>query len=545
VGRHTARAKDILVWNRPDGITLRITAEGLSEIRVDDRQLASGSWSVFNAERWFKDAGSNQVQTKQLSHKSIELLSERRARVRHTKDDVVSITDYVLDGEDILISARVENNHPDAAMNVIGFSGLTFHFDRPPEGQMMVQHISYFQAHGVRLCHPGSWCKIGGSCAIDDSVGVGTTPWRTGLMRTLTLWDYGSWAADRREAFPQRRLLVFAVAPIPPRGARTMDFKLRISRNRDWKHLLAPYRDHFQATFGAVRYEADHRWIATDYVNKSQQAISPTNPYGFHDGSRRMDTDEGVERFCQSVIPALKQHGGQGVILWGQGGDDPRGAMYRPDFDILPPEVERRWPVLAKRLADEKLKLGVCTRPRHMAVRRNWRRDQIIDINPGDPGHRAMLWRRFESMIERGCSLFYLDSFGASFEDVQLMRALREKMGPRILTFAEHQCDAIFPYSGGYSETSFVAGKGGSEPHYRVWSGVRNWEIYRYLCPRAQLASRLYQVQGPIPGSVETVDRFLFRQHISPLLPVSDFRRLPSLGAIQPEFVVADGQWKQ
>jgi hypothetical protein len=278
-------------------------------------------------------------------------------------------------------------------------------------------------------------------------------------------------------------------------------------------------------------------------VNKSQQAISASNPYGFHDGSRRIDTDEGIDRFCEIVIPALKQHGGQGVILWGQGGDDPRGGMYRPDFDILPPEVEQRWPLLADRLSRENLKLGICTRPRHLAVRRNWLKDQIIDINPDDPGHRAMLWHRFESMITKGCGLFYLDSFGSSFEDVKLMQTLREKMGPEVLTFAEHQCDAILPYSGGYSETSFVAGKEGSEPHYRVWSGVRNWEIYQYLCPQAQLTSRLYRVQGSIPERFEPVDRFFFRHRVTPLLPVSDFRRLSQLGAIQPEFVTADGRW--
>ena len=137
---------------------------------------------------------------------------------------------------------------------------------------------------------------------------------------------------------------------MPARGARTFDLRLRVSPNRDWQHLLAPYREHFRATFGPVRYDADYRWIASDYMNHSQQAISPTNPYGFHGGHRRFDLREGVEAFCQTLIPALKSAGGQGVILWGQGGDDPAGRMYRPDFDILPPEVERNWPILARQI---------------------------------------------------------------------------------------------------------------------------------------------------------------------------------------------------
>jgi hypothetical protein len=124
------------------------------------------------------------------------------------------------------------------------------------------------------------------------------------------------------------------------------------------------------------------------------------------------------------------------------------------------------------------------------------------------------------------------------------MRQLREKMGPGILTFAEHQCDAIFPYSGGYSETTLAAAKDGREPGYRVWSGVRNWEIYRWLVPGAQLASRLYRIEEDAPTDLEPVDHFFFRHRITPLLPVSDFRRAPQLGRIQPEFVGPRGQWK-
>ena len=544
VGTAADGAEQSLDYRSPEGVTFQVTADGLSSIRVGDRELAGGEWTVFNAEGWFKDGGSGKVAARPIGEKSIEVRDERHARVRHVGGDVVSTADYTFDGEDVLISARVENRHADEPIRVVGFSGLTFRFDRPPEGQMPVQHVSYFRAHGVGLCHPGFWSKIGGSYAVDDSAGVGVSPWRTGLTRTLILWDYGSWAADKREGFPERKLLYFVVDRVPARGANTFDMKLRVSPDRDWKHLLAPYREHFRRTFGPVQYQADYRWIATDYMNHSQQVVSETNPYGFHGGFRRIDTPEGVEQFCDAVIPVLREHGGQGIILWGQGGDDPRGAMYRPDFDVLPPEVEALWPRLARRFHEAELRLGVCTRPRHVAVRRDWRRDRIIDINPDDPGHRQMLWDRFQAMIDRGCTLFYLDSFGASFEDVKLMRQLREKMGPGILTFAEHQCDAIFPYSGGYSETTLAAAKDDREAGYRVWSGVANWEIYRWLVPGAQLASRLYRIEEDAPKDLEPVDHFFFRHRITPLLPVSDFRRAPQLGRIQREFVGPRGQWK-
>ena len=114
----------------------------------------------------------------------------------------------------------------------------------------------------------------------------------------------------------------------------------------------------------------------------------------------------------------------------------------------------------------------MATRPRDLAVKLDWNQDQIININPDDPGHREMLWRRFDSMMKKGCTLFYLDSFGDSLEDVKLMRWLREKLGSGVRTYCEHQCDAIVPFSGGYSETTLHAEPQDNPPHYRVWSGV-------------------------------------------------------------------------
>jgi len=529
-----------LIFRTPQKAAYRVTADGLTSISFKNRKIASGSWSAFNAERWFKNGGSDKVDTKKFVTKTFKAISPARALVTHAKGDIVCTSNYIFEREDVLISTRIENNHPSEPMKIVGFSGLTFHFDRLPSGLMPVQHISYFKAHGIGLCHPGHWSKFGGSYATDNRIGVGTSPWSTGLMRTLTLWDYASWAADKRAKDPNRRLVYFAVTPIPPRGAVTVDFRLRVSPNCDWKHLLAPYKEHFTKTFGPVQYKSDHRWIATDYLNHSQKAISPTNPYGFHGAHQRIDTDAGAEAFCKKVIGNLKGGSGQGVIVWGHGGDDPRGAMYRPDFDILPPPVEARWGGIAKQFKQAGLKLGVCTRPRHMALRSTWTRDQIININPDDPGHRKMIWKRFDNMIEKGCTLFYLDSFGASFDDVKLMQFLRKKMGPNILTFAEHQCDAIMVYSGGYSETSFTKTP---KPHYRLWSGVRNWEIYQFLAPGSQMASRLYQGQKDIPESFTAPDDFFFSNRITPLLPSGDPKRAKRMKDRQAGYITKQGVW--
>jgi hypothetical protein len=366
-------------------------------------------------------------------------------------------------------------------------------------------------------------------------VGVGVSPWKTSLERSLILFDY---EANKRDNDPVRKLLYFCPVSIPPRGARTFDLRMRVSPNRDWKHLLELYREYFQDTFGPVRYQPDARWIATDYLNHSQQAVSSSNPYGFHGGHRRIDTAESATKFCDLIIPALKTNNGQGIIVWGQGGDDPRGGMYRPDFDVLPSEVEEQWTnKIAPRFKGAGVRLGVTTRPRDMAVKLNWKHDQIISINPDDPGHREMLWRRFDRMIKLGCTLFYLDSFGDSLEDVKLMRWLREKMGPEIRTYCEHQCDAVFPFSGGYSETTLHADHTNAAPHYRLWSGLQEWEIYRWLCPGAEIATRLMEVRGKPPADLESVDRWCARNRIIPLVPVNDFRRASEIKALQGQTV--------
>jgi len=539
-----SRAADELIYKSPSGIGFHVTSGGLSSIALGDRELATGGWSAFNAESWFKDGGSQIVKSDPKGPTSIEIVDDHHARVRQTGGDLICTFDYTFDGEDVLISAHIENNNADAPINIVGFSGLTFRFDKPPAGLMPVQNITYFQVNGVQLCHPSSWQQIGGTYAEDNSIGVGTSPWNIGLIRTLTLWDYADWNADKQANFPQRILRYFVVSPVPPRGSATFDFSLRISPDRDWKHLLEKYREHFQKTFGPVQYKLDARFIGTDYLNGGAPSISPTNPYGFRPGPRRIDTLMGAQTFCNSTIPALKQANGQGIIVWGQTGEDPRGGMYRPDFDVLPPEVEENWQSIAGRFKAAGLKLGVATRPRDMAVKLDWKTDQIIPINPDDPAHRDMLWRRFSNMLSRGCTLFYLDSFGDSFEDVKLMKSLRQKLGPSILTFSEHQSDAMLPYSGGYSETSFTDGSDGKPAGYRLWSGEQNWQIYQWLCPGAQMAGRLFETHGKIP-SPNAPDEWYFTRHITPLIPTDNFRvRLWDMKKLQDQYVMPNGQWR-
>jgi hypothetical protein len=53
----------VVVYETLHGISFHVTTEGLSSIRIGQRALASGGWSVFNAENWFRDSGSGIVKT--------------------------------------------------------------------------------------------------------------------------------------------------------------------------------------------------------------------------------------------------------------------------------------------------------------------------------------------------------------------------------------------------------------------------------------------------------------------------------------------------
>jgi hypothetical protein len=535
------RADEEFVYHSPAGVAFHVTADGLSAITLGERTLASGSWSASNAESWFKDGGEQIVKSEPAGKRTIEIVNDHEARVRQLGGDLFTTFDYTFDGEDVLISARVENGNADSAMNVAGFSGLTFHFQKPPAGLMPVQNIGYFQANGLRLCHPSDFEPIGGTYATDEAIGVGTSPWNTGIVRTLTLWDYTDWSAGKQDALPDRNLRYFVVSPTPARGAATFDFVLRVSTDRSWQHLLGKYREHFQRTFGQVQYKIDARFMGADYLNGDEKTISPQNPFGLR---RRIDSPLFVQQYCNGLIASLKQSNGQGILFWGQTGQDPRGAMYRPDFDVMPPKLAEGFATIAARFKSAGLKIGVATRPRDLAVRLDYAMDQTIFINPDDPAHLDMLWRRYANMINQGCTLFYLDSFGDAFGDIKLMRFLRSRLGPHILTFAEHQTDAIMPYTGGYSETTFTNGDDGKPAGYRLWSNEENWKIYQWLCPGSQMAARLFDVHGTIPKDMDANEWF-FGHRITPIISSDDFRaRLWDIKNQQDKFVTPDGNWR-
>lgn len=525
----------------PQGVVYTVTAGGLSSIRIGEREVARGGWRA-DAGDWILNTGSGKLDAKDIRRKLVRLF-EGLVRVDHEHKDLEVSYLYSLDGEDLKVTALVRNRHATEGLGAVWFRGLTFDFGKPPAGLMFHQHGSYLRAHGVGLCHPSFASRIGGSYAVGDGFGVGLSPAGPSLERTLFWWDYTDWREGQREKLPTRSLSYLVAEPIPPGGLRQFHMTLRVSANADWKHLLEPYKRHFAAVCGEVQYKADHRVFAQACVNGAPSFIKPDNPYGFHGGFRRLDLAEGAKAFGDTLVPALADARGQGVLIWGQGGENPRGAMYRPDFDILPPEVEANWPTLAARFKDAGLRLGVCARPGEIAYQVNWKQDGTLRINPDDPAHIQMMVRRFKAMTDKGCTAFYLDTFGSSLDDVKAMIAYRKALGPDVQTYVEHACDAILPHSGVYTELHFDKK---ANAYGLVFMSVHTWEIFRWLVPGVSCVVRCNAEPKDVPDGIEKPFPFMFRNHLTPL--VADWlvkRDAAELKPLADEYLDDKGQWKK
>ena len=536
-----AAAADAFTYRTPQGVSYAVTSEGLSSITVGGKQVAKGSWHAANMTQLREPAAAPAPLL--FDDRTMEVIEPgARVRVRHAGPAATATFEYAFAGEDVRIKARVENG-TDKAIKATSFEGLSFLFDSAPKGWMVSLDPSWLKAHveGFRGFHPSFENRIGGSYATDESFGVGLTPLNTGLVHTGFFW-WGDPAGPNA-----RRLVSVRPQEIPAGGALTFEMAMRVSPKRDWKHLLDPYKQHFTKTFahptlGPVHYKADFRPMASMSIADTP-SITKDNPYGFHGDARRVDLPDGMKRFCDMVVPGLVEGRGQGMIIWALGGWDTRGAMYRPDFDVLPPEVEANLPQMRQAFERGNVRMGVCTRPGEIAFRGTWKEDWTVRINADDPQHLEIMWGRFKKMIDQGFTLFYLDTFGESLADVKAMQFCRSKMGPDIQTFVEHPCDVTLAFSGAYMELNYDEK---SKNYVIMWGLDRFWEISQYLLPGVQAAAVSRVDEKKLPAGFERPTHFLMRKHIAPFIPDYLIKgQAKELKEVTDEFLDASGQWKQ
>ncbi len=471
-----AAAADTFVYTGPSGVAFTVTTGGLSSVRVGGRPVAEGGWRMFDAGASCPSVASP-VRITDPSAATLERVDASTARVRHEQGDVTVLTTYRFDDEDVRIVSRVENGHASADLPAAAFTGLRLRFERRPDGMLNDTPLErldepgrWFRGGLAASCHPSQATPVGGCFLRGGDAGFGGTPLARGLARTLF---HGSPPVEEEGGFAVT-LDYLEPRPVPRRGAATYELLLRFSANTDWKHLLAPYRDHFRAQHGPTRYRIDRRPIKPEVFASSPHGVSPRNPLG---GRPTLDTPGAVDTYCDDVLDRLKRVRGQGVVIWAPGGWEPRGEMFRTDFDVLPPGIEAQLPRLRRRFEESGMRLGLCTRPGEMTVRGTWERDWTFRVNADDRQHlESHLWVRFRRMIDLGFTLYYMDTFGATYDDVRIMQFLREKMGPDIQCFVEHDCDVMTVYAGLYDHVKWD----GEAKRWRI--GSPN-EVYRWLNP--------------------------------------------------------------
>ncbi|HEY1375494.1 MAG TPA: hypothetical protein VGF55_01810 [Gemmataceae bacterium] len=562
VGRQSPK-RSRFEYRTPAGVTYVVTPDGLAEVRLGSRVIARGGWRFRAADaRWGFPAGPD---TEAITAKSLEVVSRTEARVTHTHAKAVARHTFTFAGEDVRIESWVENHDPKAEVRVAAFEGPKVSFGRVPRGILHNVHPSYTAAHGVTFMHPGE-VRIGGSYGVGDGFGVGAFPHDAGAHPAVILWD---WDWEKRESDPNRTPVVYVNAPIPARGARTFGVTFRFSPNADWTHLLDPYRRHLHATVGdKLLYDRpSNRPLVSSFAHGAESERGPTNPYGYHP-QRRLDTVNGVLAYHAALAPTMRAIQAQGVVIWSQGGTNPRGAMYRPDFDILPPEVVPNFVRLTELFRQDGMAVGVAARPGQIAQPLDWTKDTVSMLNAARPEELELLTHRFNVMIGRGCRLFYLDSFGARLDDVTIMRAVRggcgkEKgIGPGIQTYVEHPSDVIIPYSGLLPVlTGGVPGAAGSPADDTIAIAFAGGfglsppdmptipEVLRYFYPDVPIVALVGQAQGlDTDARKRAAVEYCYKLRMTPMIP--DDWLPPGLKAadwfnpLTRRYLTPDWQWK-
>jgi hypothetical protein len=306
---------------------------------------------------------------------------------------------------------------------------------------------------------------------------------------------------------------------VPPRQAIDLDVTFRISSDTSMRHLLEPYKTALGAHYPTLAYHPDQRPFA-QFVDVGQPLVTPENPLGFNGSGRRLDTASGTRRFVNFIVPKLVRANAAGCIFWALGGYNPRGAMYRPDFDDLPPAVEANVPALVNGFKSRGLRVGLCARPSDGVHALDEKTDGTYRLSADNPTDVELSMNRFRHALAMGFDVFYCDSFGVDFNDVKMLRKLRQTVGPDVLLYTEHCCDLTLPLAGRYCEWEKSGGIS--------WTSPTAYEVLRYLCPQSTWLC-LSRTNEPVPAAFSKLGLVpLVHNDQTAMLPVAARTALPA-----------------
>jgi hypothetical protein len=484
-----------------------VSSSGLSSISVAGHEVAHGEWRLTSGDARY-GLGSRKIVIPDDGSSSLQIIDASHARVIQVAGDYRVTFDYSFSGEDIDIRARVENHSETNDLDAVNFEGLKFSFDQAPVGLMKGWALPDLQRLAIDAFYPSRMNPIGGSYAVGRAFGVGLSPLGPRIGRTLFLWTDPA-PAQQVQGSSLRWLSFASADPVLAEGARTYAFRMRISQDTSWQHLLEPYRDQFTALAGPLAYHPDSRPIARLAIPSAAEDVTATNPYGYSDPRLRMDLTAAVQNLASSVAAVTARSGAQGLLVSGLAGYDTRRLRYEPDISLLPPSVSQCVPLLTQRFSAADLRIGVAGSPQLLDYQLDRDTSETVRMSPDDPEQVALLWDdRLKPWIDRGAQLFLFQGFGSSLGDIQLLRALRQKLGPDVQLLCDAPVDLTFVDAAGFGITRPVWGE------YRLGFGVDIWQICQWLVPGAVMFSEpAISAAGPLPA--EPACEFLAHNHLA------------------------------
>jgi len=463
------------------GVVATITEDGLTDLSLNATTVLSGTLSAESSGSRF---GIDDPSFGTRLSASVRQLSATSALVRHSYASAFATFTYAVDDEDLTITATV-TNQAGATITVLGFEGLVGQWITAEDADVIMGYRTT-SGTGLDAFHPGYFTPIGAWCqtvTIDaTAIGFALYPINVGLHRTLC-WDRVGPASVPCPSFYVSPCVGSQPLGVPSGQTYSVSFGLRLSLTTDWRHLLAPYRTQFRATFGAVQYTADDRPVASHNFDGTVDPV--TNPYGL---AERIDTDAGATAWIDTWLPVMTDSGCLGNIFWNPYGTDPRFLEFSPDVHLVPPEVATRLPSIVTALTTAGFRVGRLGQPHWIGSHSQWTptgtpgyqngmrafTDQFLTLNADSAEQVQRTLDNFASAAPgsgsddpdrgyvSGFDVFYLDSFPNTLNDLLILKALRAQWGSSVLAYTEQFSDVSMVYAGVYTELNGTSADSGT-----------------------------------------------------------------------------------
>ncbi|MDP9173782.1 MAG: hypothetical protein M3O30_07935 [Planctomycetota bacterium] len=434
-------------------IQLRIDDVGALDVSIGGKPVASGKWTA-------GDGGNDYTNQSKpgaaISGPVVKVISPTGPGIiQENFRDAAALHTFDIAGDDLRITTIIQNTGKQP-IAIPRLSGLTIHFAKNAVGDLKSWHVSYTRQVGATLMHPsGGMTMLGAAYADDGVIGVGMhTPSHLDRQKLIQCGYTADYTIPK-----ECTIQIDFNDSIRPGESKTFSINFHFAGATDWttgklpawQVLLASYKRDFQSQLGGLAYHPDDRPVA-QFSSADKAWVRPDNPWGFNGPARRFDTPKGTREFVEMVLPGLKRANGLGCLFWALGGYNPRGCMYRPDFDVFPPEIARNIPALVASFKSQGLRVGLAARPGEYVDRQDWVSDQTTQLSADSPDQMANLWKRFANMIALGFDMFYLDSFTLDYNHFRILQFLRKQAGPDILFWIEEGTDICSPFAGRYCE---------------------------------------------------------------------------------------------